>query len=198
MTTEVELGFSGLSVPPGSHFCAFFRGKEERNAIVAPFLREGVKSGARCVGILDGPSEAAIAQELGIDADPPQLDLRLSSQFYDPGAGFTRPEMVTYWEAEAADTLVSGAWPFARYTGEMTVAVNQSIPSEDWVGYESDVNRFASRYPQVLLCLYDLLDFSSSQLFVDILKTHRMVLMGDTILENMYFVEPDEFDRTHA
>jgi hypothetical protein len=92
MSNEVDLGFSGISVPPGTHFCAFFR-------------------------------------------------------------GFTRPEMVTYWETEAADLLVSGAWPFARYTGEMTVAVNQ---------------------------------------------THRMVLMGDTILENMYFVEPDEFDRTHA
>jgi hypothetical protein len=198
MSNEVELGFSGLSVPAGTHFCAFFRGKEERNAIVAPFLREGVRSGARCVGILDGASEAAIAQELGIEADPPQLDLRLSSQFYDPDAGFTRPEMVTYWEAEAADTLVSGAWPFARYTGEMTVAVNQAIPVEDWVGYESDVNRFAKRYPQVLLCLYDLLDFGTSRLFMDILKTHRMVLMGDTILENMYFVEPDEFDRMHA
>jgi hypothetical protein len=198
MGIQVDLGFSGLSVPPGTHFCAFFRGKDERNAIVAPFLREGVQSGAKCVGILDGPSEAAIAEELGVEADPGQLDLRLSSDFYSPDAGFTRPEMVTYWEAEAADTLVSGAWPFARYTGEMTTAVNQAIGAKEWVGYESDVNRFAPKYPQILLCLYDLLDFSTSQLFVDILKTHPMVLMGDTVLENMYFVEPDEFDRTHA
>jgi hypothetical protein len=47
------------------------------------------------------------------------------------------------------------------------------------------------RYPQVLLCLYDL-DRFSRDLLVDILKTHPMVLMGSTVLEHLYYLHPDE------
>jgi hypothetical protein len=194
MSDQVELGLSGLSVPPGTHFCAFFRGREERNAIVEPFLREGVSSGAKCIGVLEGPSEAALAQELGIAAGLPQLDLRTARRTYLPEGGFSRADSLAYWESEAAESLGPGAWPFARFTGEMTAEVNLAIPSEEWIRYESDLNRFVPRYPQVLLCLYDLLDFSGSELFVDILKTHPMVLMGGTILENRYYLEPGEFD----
>ncbi|MDX6249514.1 MAG: eukaryotic-like serine/threonine-protein kinase [Kribbellaceae bacterium] len=198
MSEQVELGLSGLSVPPGTHLCAFFRGREERNAIVHPFLREGVSSGAKCIGILEGPSEAALAQELGIVAAPPQLELRTARPTYLPGGRFSRADSLAYWETEAAESLGSGAWPFARFTGEMTAEVNLAIPSEEWIRYESDLNRFVPRYPQVLLCLYDLLDFSGSELFVDIVKTHPMVLIGGTILENRYFLDPDDFDHAEA
>jgi hypothetical protein len=198
MSDRVELGLSDLSVPPGTHFCAFFRGREERNAIVEPFLRKGVSSGAKCIGVLEGPSEAALAQELGMTANPPQLDLRTARTTYLPEAGFSREDSLAYWESEAAESLGSGEWPFARFTGEMTSEVNLAIPSDEWIQYESDLNRFVPRYPQVLLCLYDLLDFSGSELFVDILKTHPMVLMGGTILENRYYLEPDEYDAARA
>jgi hypothetical protein len=80
----------------------------------------------------------------------------------------------------------------------MTAEVNLAIPSEEWIRYESDLNRFVPRYPQVLLCLYDLLDFSGSELFVDSVKTHPMVLIGGTILENRYFLDPDDFDHAEA
>jgi hypothetical protein len=59
------------------------------------------------------------------------------------------------------------------------------------VAYESELNRFVPRYPQVLLCLYDLNDFSG-QLLADIMQTHPKVLMGSTVLENLYYVEPDD------
>jgi hypothetical protein len=40
--------------------------------------------------------------------------------------------------------------------------------------------------------LYDLNDFSG-QLFVDIMRTHPKILLGSTVLENQYYVGPDEF-----
>jgi hypothetical protein len=39
MTDSIALGVNGLSIPPGSHICAFFRGVSERDEIVVPFLR---------------------------------------------------------------------------------------------------------------------------------------------------------------
>jgi len=62
----------------------------------------------------------------------------------------------------------------------------------DFLIYESELNRFLPRYPQVIMCLYDL-DRFGGQILVDILKTHPKVLMGSTVLENLYYLEPDEF-----
>jgi hypothetical protein len=47
------------------------------------------------------------------------------------------------------------------------------------------------------MCLYDL-DRFGGQILVDILKTHPKVLMGSTVLENLYYLEPDEFLATRG
>jgi hypothetical protein len=60
------------------------------------------------------------------------------------------------------------------------------------MGYESELNHFLPRYPQVILCLYDLERFDG-EVVVDVLKTHPKLLVGCTMLENPYYVEPEEF-----
>ena len=39
-------------------------------------------------------------------------------------------------------------------------AINACLGAEEWVIYESELNRFVPRFPQVLLCLSDLNEFS--------------------------------------
>jgi hypothetical protein len=60
---------------------------------------------------------------------------------------------------------------------------------------ECELNRFAPCYPLVLLCLYSLGHFRGD-LLIDILKTHPKVLMGSTVLDNPYYVPPDELAAT--
>jgi hypothetical protein len=60
------------------------------------------------------------------------------------------------------------------------------------VAYESELNRFIPRYPQVILCLYEIERFSG-ELILDMLKTHPKVLLGAMVFDNPYYVEPDEF-----
>lgn len=50
------------------------------------------------------------------------------------------------------------------------------------------------RHRLVLLCLYDL-DKFRGDLFVDIMKTHPKVLMGSTVLENLYYVYASSWRR---
>ena len=45
MTDSVALGVNGLSIPPGSHICALFRGVSERDEVMVPYLREGLREG---------------------------------------------------------------------------------------------------------------------------------------------------------
>jgi hypothetical protein len=79
----------------------------------------------------------------------------------------------------------------ARIVGEMTWAVTEIIGPANLIRYEGELNRFALRYPQIMLCLYNL-DHFHGDLLVDIMKTHPKVLMGPTVLENLYYVPPDE------
>lgn len=46
-----------------------------------------------------------------------------------------------------------------------------------------------------MLCLYDL-DRFRGDLIVDIMRTHPKVLMGSTVLENLYYVPPDQLVTT--
>jgi hypothetical protein len=87
---------------------------------------------------------------------------------------------------------VEGGFTFTRAAGEMTWALKQMPGVDELVGYEARLNRFLPRYPQVILCLYEL-DRFSGEVLVDVLKTHPKVLLGGMVLDNPYYLEPDEF-----
>ena len=41
MNDSADLGIGAVSIPPGTHICAFLRGVPARDAIMVPFLLEG-------------------------------------------------------------------------------------------------------------------------------------------------------------
>jgi len=92
----------------------------------------------------------------------------------------------------SAPGALAGEFGFARAVGEMTWALRQPPGVDELVTYESRLNRFLPRYPQVILCLYEL-DRFSGEVLVDVLKTHPKVLLGGIVLDNRYYLEPDEF-----
>ena len=54
-----------------------------------------------------------------------------------------------------------------------------------------------SNFPQVNLCLYDLTR-CSGDLIMDVLKTHPKALLGGMVIDNPYYLEPDEFLASRA
>ncbi len=74
----------------------------------------------------------------------------------------------------------------------MSWAAKQAPGTDELVAYEAELNRFLPRYPQVVLCLYDVERFGG-ELVVDMLKTHPKVLLNGMLLDNPYYIEPDEF-----
>jgi hypothetical protein len=195
MTESMKIGISGLSVPQGTHLCGFFRGKKERGNIIFPFLREGLRSGDKCLCALDAADRDAVHAEVGVELEVAsagdQLDVVSSRDIYLGCGEFSLSELLGYWEIWATTSLAGGGFRAVRAVGEMTWAVTEVIGTDNLIRYESELNRFAFRHRQVLLCLYDLDQFSGA-LLVDIMRTHPKVLMGSTVLENLYYVPPDE------
>jgi signal transduction histidine kinase/FixJ family two-component response regulator len=73
----------------------------------------------------------------------------------------------------------------------MSWALDTKTEARELVAYESELNRFLPRYPQVMLCLYDLDQFNG-EVLIGILETHPLVLLAGMVMENPYYIEPDQ------
>jgi len=196
MPATVDLGVSGVEVRTGDHVCAFYRGAE-RDQVLIPFLQAGLRDGDKCICVVDGAQPQLLLDSLDdplVDQrlERHQLELLASEEVYLAGGEFVLARMVQFWDDNVSSALEDGAYRFVRSVGEMTWALRDMPGVDQLVAYESDLNRFLPRYPQVILCLYDIERFSG-ELVLDMLKTHPKVLLGGMVLDNPYFLEPDEF-----
>jgi len=193
---SIGLGVPGVQLSPGDHICAFYPSLAERDEILIPYLREGMDYGDKCICVLDNADSGSLGASIGPSgrtdtANREQLELLRSEDIYLESGEFSTKRMIEFWDTSVGDAL-AGGFEFARAAGEMTWALREMPGVEELIGYESLLNKFLPKYPQVILCLYELGRFSG-EVLVDVLKTHPKVLLGGMLLDNPYYLEPDEF-----
>ena len=208
MTAEVAREVLGLKLRVGDHICGFYRQASERDDILIPFLVEGLKAGDKCTCVVDSctPDDvlARMSEQIEVAAyvSDRQLEVLDSYGTYLAGGGFLPERMLKFWEGKARQGL-GGERPGqerprpdgpmrARNIGDMSWAHRDEAVVGDLMGYESELNRIMSNFPQVNLCLYDLTR-CSGDLIMDVLKTHPKALLGGMVIDNPYYLDPDEF-----
>lgn len=196
MHDTVVLGLPGVDLRPGDHVCAFYRGRGERDKILMSYLREGVRAGDKTICVVEsvGPAEvvAALGDDAGVALRRGALDVLTPEQTYLRGGQFVMADMLEYWRAGVAQAFADRRFGFVRVIGEMPSALTDKPDLDEFLCYESELNRFVSQHPQVIVCLYDLDRFGGA-LLIDILRTHPVVLLGGAVMDNPYYLEPDEF-----
>jgi hypothetical protein len=180
----VSLGIGG-AVAMGAHVCGFFHDQTRRAEILDAFIAEALEAGHKCYCLLDAPHPAA---------KHPAAEFLATTESYLAGGRFDPRAMLIRLEELVTRALHDEGYPAVRAVGEMSWAAD-GFPGADQVcAYESEVNRFAPRYQQVLLCLYDLSRFPAEAI-VAALRTHPWILVADVVLPNPLFLEPDAFSR---
>jgi hypothetical protein len=192
-------GFDEIDLRQGGHVCAFYRGATDRDRLLTPYVTDGLTAGEKCVCIVDSPYTAsqlrALHQEgVSPDAAGSQLDVHLPELTYLAGGGFSPGDMITFWTETLAKAEIDG-YPSCRIAGEMTWALRDVPGVGHLAGYESELNRVMSSHPALVLCLYDL-DLFSGEFVINVVKTHPQVLVHGFLVQNPYYVEPDEFLRS--
>lgn len=196
----VTMGRPGFVVTPGDHVCAFYRGTRQRDEVLLPFLGDGIAAGQRCICVLDAHDKEQVTKPLSLTVDVEQslragqLDVLSSDQAYLVGGSFCLDRMLDFWDAQVGAALGDGAYSFVRAVGEMTWALRDLPGVEDLMRYESQLNRFLPRYPQVILCLYDLEQFTDGRLLMETLRTHPKVLLSGQLIDNPWYVDPDDWE----
>lgn len=199
MADLVATGIEGICLQPGSHVCAFYRGETDRDQLLTAYLGTGLTAGDKCICIVNSPGTARrltselgslCRQSTGPGLPSGQLDMHLPESTYLAGGEFTTSDMLTFWTENLVKAEVEG-YSFCRLVGEMTWALRDAPGVEHLVGYESELNRVTSGSPCIVLCLYDL-DLFGGEVVVNIVKTHPQMLIHGILVENPYYVPPDE------
>ena len=193
MTGTVPSGIDEIDLLPGSHVCAFYQGDSDRDRLLTAYLGAGLTAGDKCICVVDSADTAKRLESLTLDSSGlgGQLDIHLPESTYLAGGEFTPTDMLTFW-TEGLTKAEHEGYSFCRLAGEMTWALRDAPGVEHLADYESALNRVTASYPVVVLCLYDL-DRFSGEVVINIVKTHPQVLVRGILVENPYYVGPDEF-----
>jgi hypothetical protein len=174
MAEPVSLGTLGLSVPSGSHICTFISGPAERDEIVMPYLAEGIRTGEKCVCILETLHPPDVLTRLGQQVDVSssvedgQLELGTPADAYLQSGQFSTEDMLDYWRQAASTTEDSGGYGLTRASGEMPSALDHPDGRAEFFRCGAEV-------------------------LMDTLRTHPMVIVDGMIHDNPYFIEPGKF-----
>jgi len=198
MDGTVPFGQRGMSVSVGDHVCAFYRTSVGRDEILVPYLQAGMERGDKCIAVLDQVDPGDIRSKIEAESysatthPDDQLEILCSEDSYLRGGNFSKLAMLDFWDTAVGDSIKERKYQFVRSVGEMTWALRQVPGVEYLLEYEAELNTFLPKYPQVILCLYDLDQFDG-RVVVDLLRTHPKILLCGTLLDNPYYLEPREF-----
>ena len=119
-----------------------------------------------------------------------QLRVVASEETYLKDGCFESERMFNMLEGVLKDATAN--FGRVRTCGDMTWALRDMPGTDELMEYESRVNKLTAEHDCTLMCIYDVNKFSGRAV-MDVLATHPMVVMGDRIYENPYYVEPQVF-----
>jgi hypothetical protein len=194
----------GQRIARSTHICAFFDSDAQEMECVAPYFAEGLDNGelvftirerARCQSYLE-----RLSAQMKRDIEPYRASGQLRQLSVEES--YLREEQdfepVRMYEAieEVLRQSEADGYPRVRTCGDMNWAV--ALPHIDsLMEYEARVNLLTSGHDCTFMCVYDLNRFSGRTV-MDVLSTHPLVLMGNKIYENPYYVDPRDFIRSLA
>jgi MEDS: MEthanogen/methylotroph, DcmR Sensory domain len=182
------------------HVCAFFHSREEEYRVLLPFAKEGFELGEKVFHIVDPEHRSERMRRLdeaGIRpaaaGRPDQIEIRGWEQAHLRGGCFDQEAMMTLLQEVLTGAKADG-FGRTRLWSNQEWALGDCPGVQDLLEYETRVNYFLPKYDDLVVCTFDLTKFGGG-VVLDILRTHPMVIIGGILLENPFFVPPDEFLR---
>ncbi len=184
-------------VGPGAHVCAIYETDEERHALLATYVRDGLRLRQRVGCLADERLGALIVgclAEEGIDARAfvasGQLVMRDSADAFLRGGIFDSDRAIALLEVEAERAAAEG-WEALRIVTEMTGAFLAAAGGQSLVEYESRASDVLPTRGAVAICLYDLRRVDPRTL-LELLEAHPLVGVGTEVFENPWFLPQAE------
>src|SRR5215813_10323344 len=197
-THDRSVQFAGGTLGRQRHICAFFNSIDEEHRVLRSFIKDGFDRGEKAFHIVDPDlreehlkrlAAAGINVQQAMDAG--QLELRRWQDAYLRGDHFDQDAMLALIE-EALQSGATAGYPLTRLLAHMEWALLDKPGVDHLVEYETRLNYLLPKYDDPVICTYDLSKFGSN-VIIDIIRTHPVVIIGGVLQENPFFVPPDLF-----
>ncbi len=185
------------------HHGFLYQTEADYRAVVLSFLSEGLQQGERVLYIVDGgATEANLAFLEAMEGDITAYIRRRRLVVQDAEAvyhrkGYFDPEDVIARLRSETERAIADGYAGLRVTGDMRWVLKGLLDVRRLLEYEAKLNEFlvqtsATRDARCLaLCQYDRRRFTSDVL-LNVLRTHPTVIVGQDIYDNSYYMPPDE------
>jgi MEDS: MEthanogen/methylotroph, DcmR Sensory domain len=199
-----SMPFTNASLGRHRHICALFRSREEEYRVLLPFIKEGIERGERAFHVVDPLLRQEHIQRLleaGLDLltamKQGQFQLYDWDQAYFPagsfnqGPRFDQHRMIAYWREFLEGTERQG-YPLTRLVAQMDWALEDRQGVQDLLEYEARCNLLYAGRRDVVVCVYDVRRYRA-EVILDVMRAHPVVVIGDNLQENPFYVPPDAF-----
>src|SRR6202790_573594 len=180
------------------HICLIYDSQEEQLAMPVPSIRMGLERGEKCIFIapektLNDVNEALHA--IGIDVDEAVTSGRLVVASQEDTYllnGHFEPDKMIRFLADSLEPAIASGFSGLRVVGEMTWALAGDLGTGPLIEYEAELNYFVRDHPVAVTCQYDRKRFSP-EVILNMIRTHPIVIYGNFVCSNPYYVPPEEF-----
>jgi len=182
---EDELRNSGIdvigNVPWGTHFCQFYKTKQDLIDILVPYFKAGLESNEFCMWVTSEPLVVAEAEEAMRkavkDSDEylrqGQIEIIPYNEWYLLGGAFDDDRVLKGWVSKLEQALTRG------YSGLRLTGNTFWLERNHWQAfteYEAKVNNIIGKYKMLAICTY-CLDKCDGTAVIDVVKNHQFALV---------------------
>jgi hypothetical protein len=177
---------------PAMHVCYIYNDVLERAALLARFYEAGESANQKLICVTD--DSAALRGELvaaGAHPDDSRwsfvkpADLGLGTSDFSIKRAFERFRSFN-------EAVVQEGYSGVRAASDMNWILRLRETAESPIEFEAEANVLLKTQPTASLCYYDARKFGGSTLF-DALCVHPYIFVGQQIVYNPYFIEPEAF-----
>ena len=198
MNPEQSIHLAGFDLGKHRHVCAFFHTQGQEDKVLIPFFKEGIDRGEKAFCVLDFRVREHLLEKLrlaGIEVTSAekrgQLEWKKWEETYVRNGRFDQEAMLALIRNVLSEGREKG-FALTRFVGRMEWAHEHRAGINELVEYETRLNKILQGFPDPVICVYNLTKFNAG-VVLDILRTHPVVIIGDLVAENPFFVPPDVF-----
>jgi hypothetical protein len=173
---------------------------DEHYRVLRSFIKDGFDQGDKTFHLIDPDRREDHLRRLadaGIDVEEAIASGQLEVHPWEDGPLHGERFDQDTWLAGFEDVLQSGptsGYTKTRFLAQMEWALVDLPGTDDLIEFETRVNYVVPKYDNPVICAYDLSKFSASTVMYA-LRTHPVVIIGGSLQENPFYVDPDELLR---
>ena len=181
---EMELRKSGIDLvgdtPWGTHFCQFYKTKEDLVDVLVPYFKAGLENNEFCMWVTSEPLSVEEAKEALEKAVPDihyylekgQIEIIPYTEWYVIDGDFDSNKILNDWISKLNKAIAKG-YEGLRLTGNTFWLEKEGW--KDFVDYEEAINNVIGKYRMIAFCTY-CLDKCTAAEIIDVVNNHKFAL----------------------